>query len=45
MIQGRWAAPKTAKVYINEGLAILAELNVPEKVLKPYQALYRTAVR
>ena len=25
LVQGRWAAQKTAKVYINEGLAILAE--------------------
>ena len=43
LIQGRWAAQKTAKVYINEGLAILAELNVPVKTLKPFVSLYRSA--
>jgi integrase len=43
MIQGRWAAQKTAKVYINEGLAILAELNVPVNSFKPFLSAYRTA--
>ena len=26
LIQGRWASSKTARIYINEGLAVLAEL-------------------
>ena len=29
LLQGRWSAPKTARVYINEGLAILAEMKLP----------------
>ena len=45
MVQGRWAAQKTARVYINDGLAILAELNVPNSTLKPYLSVFRNAVR
>ena len=44
MMQGRWTAQKTAKVYIKEGLAILAELNVPDKSLKPFLSHYRAAI-
>lgn len=29
LLQGRWQAPKTARTYINEGLAVLAELHLP----------------
>ena len=36
LIQGRWAAAKTAKIYINEGLALLAELSIPSNSLKPF---------
>ena len=28
LIQGRWSAPKTAKIYLNEGLAVLAEMQL-----------------
>ena len=45
MVQGRWAAQKTAKIYINEGLAILAELKVPVSSLNPFVNAYRNAVR
>ena len=45
MIQGRWAAQKTAKIYINEGLAILAETKVPVNSLAPFVAALRTATR
>lgn len=45
LVQGRWAAPKTAKVYINEGLAILAELQIPLNSLKPFVKTFRDAVR
>ena len=44
LVQGRWAAPKTAKIYINEGLAILAELNLSEKPLKPFVQRYCRAL-
>ena len=36
IVQGRWAAPRTAKVYINEGLAVIAEFKIPEKILRPF---------
>ena len=29
LLQGRWQAAKTARIYINEGLAILAEIRLP----------------
>ena len=29
LLQGRWQAAKTARIYINEGLAILAEMRLP----------------
>ena len=35
LVQGRWASSKTARIYINEGLAVLAQLklsfNAPAK--------------
>ena len=33
LIQGRWQAPKTARIYLNEGLAVLAELQLPPFLL------------
>ena len=45
LIQGRWAAPKTAKLYINEGLAILAELKIPERSFHRYLTVYNRAIR
>ena len=45
LVQGRWAAPKTAKVYINEGLALLAELKISEKALKPYILSFKRSIR
>ena len=29
LVQGRWQAAKTARLYINEGLSVLAELSIP----------------
>ena len=29
LLQGRWQTPKTARMYLNEGLAVLAELQLP----------------
>eukprot|EP00438_Fugacium_kawagutii_P036449 Skav224179 [mRNA] locus=scaffold257:56221:60355:- [translate_table: standard] len=42
LIQGRWTAPKTARIYINEGLAILAELKLPPShaALTPYLQVF-----
>ena len=45
LIQGRWAAPKTAKLYINEGLAILAELKIPERHFHRFLTIYTRATR
>ena len=28
-VQGRWASQKTARIYVNEGLALLAEITLP----------------
>lgn len=40
LIQGRWAAAKTARVYLNEGLALLAELKLPPKNINLYHKIY-----
>ena len=29
LVQGRWQTPKTARIYLNEGLSVLAELAIP----------------
>ena len=44
LLQGRWQAAKTARVYINEGLAVLAELQLPLKDprLLPYLTVFRS---
>ena len=44
LIQGRWQAAKTARLYINEGLAILAELQLTPKDprLKPFISMFRS---
>ena len=42
LLQGRWQAPRTARIYINEGLAILAELKLPPSLptLAPFLRLF-----
>ena len=42
LLQGRWHAPKTARIYINEGLAILAELSLPAShpTLSPFLKIF-----
>ena len=45
MIAGRWQAIKTARVYINEGLAVLAELHLPRNKLKPFTHVFHSGVR
>ena len=42
IVQGRWAAAKTARIYLNEGLAVLAEMNLPpnDRRLAPYLAIF-----
>ena len=43
LLQGRWQAPKTARMYINEGLSILAEMSLPASLpsLAPYLLFYQ----
>ena len=36
LLAGRWTAVKTAKIYLNSGLAMLADLKINEKQLKPF---------
>ena len=37
LLQGRWQAPKTARIYLNEGLAVLAEMAPFLKVFHHYR--------
>eukprot|EP00438_Fugacium_kawagutii_P009751 Skav227713 [mRNA] locus=C9067861:511:1566:+ [translate_table: standard] len=43
LVQGRWSAIKTAKIYINSGLATLAELRMP-KELRGFTSIYVKAL-
>lgn len=43
LLQGRWMAARTARTYLNEGLATLAEMNIPPKNLKPFHTVYTNA--
>lgn len=45
LLQGRWQAAKTARMYINEGLSILAQIKLPSNhpSLKPFLTVYRTS--
>ena len=36
IVLGRWAAARTARIYINEGLAMVASLKIPRKSLVPF---------
>ena len=40
LIQGRWQAARTARIYINEGMAILAEIQVPSASLRSFLHVY-----
>ena len=40
LLQGRWAAAKTARIYLNEGLAQLSEMQVPNSRLRTYTTFY-----
>ena len=44
LVQGRWQAAKTARVYINEGLAVLAELRLPvnDPRLTPFLTVFKS---
>ena len=42
LLQGRWQAAKTARIYINEGLAVLAEIQLPsnDARIAPFLRVY-----
>ena len=47
LVQGRWQAAKTARIYINEGLSVLTQLNLPAKDPKvaPFIELFHSHFR
>ena len=40
LIAGRWTAIKTAKIYLNSGLAMMADLQIPQRYLAPYHLVF-----
>lgn len=45
LLQGRWMAARTARTYLNEGLAVLAEMQLPIKSLRPFHLVYTNAIK
>jgi hypothetical protein len=41
LIHGRWQTPKTARIYINNGLATLAEMKIPMSKLRGFVNIYK----
>lgn len=42
VVLGRWQAQRTARLYINEGLSVIAEMQVPKSQLKPFLTIFRS---
>ena len=40
LVLGRWAGARTARIYINDGLAMLAQLKLPHKSLLPFVRVF-----
>ena len=40
ILAGRWTALKTAKIYINSGLAMLTDIQIPKTLLTPFHRLF-----
>ena len=40
LLTGRWTAVKTAKIYLNSGPAMLADIQIPSRLLKPFHLIY-----
>ena len=40
LLAGRWTAVKTAKIYLNSGLALLSEIQIPRNLLLPFHTIY-----
>ena len=45
LLQGQWMAARTARTYLNEGLSVLTEINIPKRVLDPFHRVYLNACR
>lgn len=45
LVQGRWLAVKTARTYINNGLAMLSEIHLPKTANRPFHTAYINATR
>eukprot|EP00435_Cladocopium_sp_Y103_P065549 s527_g27.t1 len=42
VVMGRWQAQRTARIYINEGLSVMAEMAVPKVKLRPFLTVFRS---
>ena len=40
LLMGRWTALKTAKIYLNSGLAMLSELQIAPSLLRPFHLVF-----
>eukprot|EP00438_Fugacium_kawagutii_P010420 Skav220420 [mRNA] locus=scaffold639:671867:673685:+ [translate_table: standard] len=47
LVQGRWHTQKSARLYINEGMAVLAQMQLPpaDKRLKPFLTVFRSFIQ
>ena len=47
LLQGRWHTQKSARIYLNEGLSVLAQMNVPKNdpKLKPFLTVYSNFIQ
>ena len=44
LLLGRWTAVKTAKIYLNSGLAMLADIQIPRTQLLPFHRVFSNFV-
>ena len=44
LVQGRWQAAKTARIYINSGLAAAAEMKLPMHKLRGFLSVYKKSL-
>ena len=44
LVMGRWQAARTARIYLNEGLAMIAELKLPMHKLRPFTTVYQNSL-
>ena len=42
LVTGRWTALKTARIYLNSGLAMLSEIQIPKLLLVPFHNIFHT---